>query len=270
MSSKDLLHRQITRRNPEINFLIAADVPQQHGRLTLSSGIQLATQATTGWNYIVDAYIPKAPRLPASCEDVLELQPSRSCARSQTVGIMQVSAPLLKRLRIAAAESVEPSDLDTYIDEICAQLPPPWKVRTAPKCLTVGRNLAGLHTVTRDPITDQYVGLHVDTFDQPYDQARTQAGNRISVNIGIDARFFLFVPLSFRSLSIHGQYFPSTDIVREFLRSHPTQPVIAVRIEPGEAYIAPTESMIHDASSLQMQSEDVHITGRGVFEPGQP
>src|SRR5262249_34039816 len=119
-------------------------------------------------------------------------------------------------------------------------------------------------------ITSEYVGLHVDTFDVTYDAARMQAGNRISINVGDDTRFFLFVPLAFRSLCLRERTASETSVVTEFLREHLDQPVIALRVDPGEAYIAPTESIIHDATSLEMRAEDAHVTGRGIFEPGMP
>jgi hypothetical protein len=266
MSSQNRPQLQASRK-PEISFLIGCNVPYKPDRLGVSSGIQLASRETTGQDYGTDAHIPRLPFSPFDGIGLLDANNTATPVRAQTVGLFKLNDRLLETLRRAAAQFHDPSDLRLYIDDVCSELPPPWTVREAPPQLTLGRNAAGLQTVTQDPITRAYVGLHVDTFDLTYDAARAQAGNRISINVGAGTRFFLFVPLAYKSLCVSNRVASDTSVVTEFLRSHPAQPVISVRVDPGEAYIAPTESIIHDASSLEMRAEDAHITGRGVFEP---
>jgi hypothetical protein len=57
----------------------------------------------------------------------------------------------------------------------------------------------------------------------------------------------------------------STQIIGAFLAQNPDYPVTRVRVDPGEAYIAPTENIIHDGSSLGQRFSDVHVTIRGYF-----
>jgi hypothetical protein len=266
MSSRNPLQPQASLK-PEITFLIDPNVPSRPDRLRLSSGIQLASKETTGQEYQANAYIPRLPFLPYDGADLLQADGDSTRLRAQTIGLIKINDQLLEKLRTAAGRFRNPSDLHCYIDDVC-ELPRPWTAKQRPTMLTLGKNTAGLQTVTQDPITKEYVGLHVDTFDVAYDAARAQAGNRISINVGFDTRLFLFVPLTFRSLCLRERSASETSVVTEFLREHLDQPVIALRVDPGDAYIAPTESIIHDATSLEMRAEDAHITGRGIFEPG--
>jgi hypothetical protein len=257
----------MTRAFSEIRCLIARDIPDRHARLCVSRGVLPAASGATAQEYEPEAYIPQAPWSPLADDDVSALQSPATAQRACTVGLVKVSDRLLEQLRRAALESAQPRDLSRCIEDLCAEVPRPWNVVGAPARLTLGRNPPGLHTVTRDPTTGAFVGLHVDTFDCAYDEGRTQAGNRISVNVGCEARSFLFVPVSFKCLAAEVPRHAATSIVKEFLRADTSQTVIALRVEPGEAYIAPTESLIHDASSRSMRCDDVHVTGRGIFEP---
>jgi len=42
---------------------------------------------------------------------------------------------------------------------------------------------------------------------------------------------------------------------------------VRLAVAPGEAYIAPTENMIHDGSTLGMRHEDLQVTLRGIIDP---
>jgi hypothetical protein len=188
--------------------------------------------------------------------------------RPRTVGLVPVAAGLLERLRADARGAQSAGSLAHFAAELCENLTEQWAIDAAPRSLSLGRNPPGLATVTRDPVTGQFVGLHVDSFHQHYDDSRGAVGNRVSVNIGTSPRYFLFIPLSFRALFVRaGQPPGRTDVVASFMAANPDQPVLRLRVDPGEAYIAPTESIAHDASSLGAAAEDMHVTGRGVLDP---
>jgi hypothetical protein len=136
----------------------------------------------------------------------------------------------------------------------------------APGSLGLGRNPPCMATVTRDPRSDLLVGLHVDTFEA-YNEDGTSAGNRVSINIGQSPRYFLFVPYDFREIARRGDLSQAGSVVLRFFESRPAAAVVRVRIDPGEAYIAPTESIIHDASSSDSCDLDLHVTALGCFEP---
>jgi hypothetical protein len=238
-------------------------------RLCRSSGIVAVQAAEVAAGYAAGAFVPREPfvRLdPRAWQDPL-LPQALPPLRAQTIGVLPLSTDLLQRLRQAAGEHVRAGpELDDCIGAACVEIAMFWEVRQPPRRLTVGRNPPGLRTVTRDPITARFVGLHVDSFHEQYDAARQNAGNRLSINIGHEPRYLLFVPRAYRQLSGSrppGRY----DVVAAFLAAHGEQPVMRLRIDPGEAYIAPTENLIHDATSLGRRTEDVHVTGRAVFDP---
>jgi hypothetical protein len=270
MSSRTPSHRNAVPCKPEVTLLVSSNVPHTADRLKVNDGVQLASQELTSQDYAPEAYIPVRPFRCADATYVMQRAMNETPARSRTVGVLKISERLLTQFRKAAAAFSDPCGLECCIDDLCSEIPPPWRITQPPARLALGRNAAGLHTVTRDPFTGRYVGLHVDTFDRAYDDARVTAGNRISINIGVESRRFLFVPLPFKRLFMPGGQNAGTNVVTEFLRTHTGQPVLSLHLDPGEGYIAPTEGMIHDASSLAMRSEDVHVTGRGIFEPGAP
>ena len=62
----------------------------------------------------------------------------------------------------------------------------------------------------------------------------------------------------------------ATALGQAFMQRYPDYPVIKVRVAPGEAYIAPTENMIHDASTVAKRVPDLHLTFLGHIGPGAP
>jgi len=133
-------------------------------------------------------------------------------------------------------------------------------------------NDPAMKTVTTRPKTSDLVGLHVDDWYSADVVGRDQSPNRISINIGVQDRFFLFVNLPVSGFfQLHredtgdpGQHRIScTQLGRRFLLANPKYPVIRVRVKPGEAYVAPTENMLHDGSSIAMKAPDVVLSLHG-------
>jgi hypothetical protein len=50
-----------------------------------------------------------------------------------------------------------------------------------------------------------------------------------------------------------------------FMSRFPGYPIVRVRIGPGEAYIAPTDNVIHDASTIGSEGLSITLTLRGWF-----
>jgi hypothetical protein len=47
----------------------------------------------------------------------------------------------------------------------------------------------------------------------------------------------------------------------------PDMPTVRCRLGPGEAYIAPTENLVHDGSSIGQSEIDEQFTIRGHIRP---
>lgn len=126
----------------------------------------------------------------------------------------------------------------------------------------------GLHTTTLDPADNQRQGLHVDSWSENGLLERSTAPNRICVNLGSAPRRLLIVDLGLDQISGLMAGAPinnPTDIARAFLALHPTYPVLAVEVMPGEAYIAATENLVHDGNSIGTSAPDVTLTLLGEF-----
>ena len=136
-------------------------------------------------------------------------------------------------------------------------------------------------TLTIDLKKHYLTGLHFDAWEfQTMDKAQS-ATNRICLNLGKKDRYFVFLNLTLKSVYEAVQSDINIDISKEydkdplaqqFLTIHPEYPVVKVKVKPFEGYIAPTENIIHDGSSMDMYSSDdeedirdVTLTTRGYF-----
>jgi hypothetical protein len=135
-------------------------------------------------------------------------------------------------------------------------------------------------TVTTDPTSGLYVGLHVDDWYHLPFGFRAEAPSRLCANFGWSDRFFLFLNLSVdslfkgeigefadwsneqkksKSLFLRGP----TSLGRGFLHAYPDYPILRLRVRPGEAYVAPTENIVHDGGWHSSAAVDVscHVHG---------
>jgi hypothetical protein len=146
-------------------------------------------------------------------------------------------------------------------------------------------------TQTVHPQTRSLVGLHVDSWYERPVMSCHEAPNRISVNLGACDRFLLFLNLAVSQIcervmsalpeeiarcplaariarlppeELHRSRGLST-VARAFLLLYPHYPVARLRVRSGEAYIAPTEAIVHDGSSAGAWSPDVTFSIRGYF-----
>jgi hypothetical protein len=133
-----------------------------------------------------------------------------------------------------------------------------------------------LPTTTYDPRTSQLIGLHVDSFYREPLATRHLAPNRLCLNAGKEDRFLLFINLpllEMRNILVRaGDTDPrvtgdSIDVGDVFMALFPDYPVLRLTIRPGEAYIAPTENVVHDSTTEGKTESDVTITLLGEFAP---
>lgn len=130
-------------------------------------------------------------------------------------------------------------------------------------------------TVSWDPSLAAWVGLHVDAWRV---ETRPQAGTdvcHLDLNIGPRERYFLFVPLSIDRMRAHlglptaiAASWGAKRLGRHFLERCPDMPVVRLRLEPGVAYVAPIERILHDGSSEGVEGRNLHLSFEGDIEPG--
>lgn len=144
----------------------------------------------------------------------------------------------------------------------------------AEQIIVHGLNYAGggLETVTVNPKTGRYIGLHIDSWDGTTYDERRNARTRISVNVGSAPRYLLVLNMPYdqgadlikASLSLNT--LPSTHrVLPALFMLFPEIPVLRIRIKPGEAYVADTDNLIHDASTLPNSAAAFHCTFRSYW-----
>jgi hypothetical protein len=126
-------------------------------------------------------------------------------------------------------------------------------------------------------ITGRYVGLHFDSWDRLPTTERHLGQNRVCLNLGPGPRGLQFVPLTAMEMDARLDDLPAVDaegptrrhgdLARGFLRQFPDEPVFRIVILPGEAYIAPTENLVHDGWTVDTAGPDVTLSIREHFEP---
>lgn len=137
----------------------------------------------------------------------------------------------------------------------------------------------GLKSITRRYMNGsedyRFCGLHVDCDSGASTQSCRSARNRISINLTSEPRQLFFTNISVddmignykNHLSIPDECIENrNDIASNFLSKNSTYPVIRLTIQPYEAYIAPTDNIIHEASTLGRTIEDVTLVALGKFK----
>lgn len=139
------------------------------------------------------------------------------------------------------------------------------------------RRLLGVNTAPPDLPTATVekdgllLGLHIDSwFRQPIAD-RASAPNRLCLNIGREPRYFLFWNLTvMRMLATVGlregdEGLMTRNLAHRFFDLYPDYPVARLTLNPGEAYIAPTELLTHDATTVGRTGIDINIAMLGRF-----
>lgn len=129
------------------------------------------------------------------------------------------------------------------------------------------RDEPGLMTVTTDG-QGLRLGMHIDSWEGPMVAGRQHRSNRICANFGPSHRYLLILTTPIWNIaSSEGSDANVNELIRSHMAASHSRQVMALMIEPGEAYIAPTEALIHDASTWGCNQPCVAYTMRGHFLP---
>jgi hypothetical protein len=142
--------------------------------------------------------------------------------------------------------------------------------------LAIKLDAPGQLTTTQRRPSGKRIGLHVDNWDQMPMRTRAGSRRRLTVNLGPGSRALLFASPSAcqicRSLGRPDEHLPHTDDVRAFVANGGRLRCYSVVLEPGQAYVAPTELLAHDGSTLDAKLPSIvaYWLGRwpvGALEP---
>jgi hypothetical protein len=271
-------------------FLDGAD--DYADRVQLSCGTVAARTAMLDGPYQECAIVPRPSWRNLTTADRKALI-SESCPTrfGNAISIIQIPADLLERFPShAVVTAAYPGEADHTLsvsqkfqlertDAIVTYLRQRFQhfddATTCPIEGGVFTNPPGLPTITWDPDSRTFIGLHVDSWYAEHFplSRREHAPNRVCVNLGQQDRFFLFLNVPIAQMYQMTRYADRNAErahglsagARAFMGAFPHYPVVRVRIRPGEGYIAPTENIAHDGSSINMSSEDVTLSVRGRF-----
>ncbi len=247
-------------------------------RLFLSSGTEQASVSTDCGSipYCNDAIVPRLPwRSLTSMEQQILFSTKLENLESLYVSILNIPQNILDYLKklnkledrrflkdILQTERVKKGValIHEYIQTFRIQSAELSEYR-------IGWNAPNQMTVTVGSDSCR-VGLHIDN-------QRGSSLHRISINLGSEPRYFLFINLSIDQLyrlvlETDGKAVSKTSgssrICMTFMQLFPNYPVVKLRVNPGEAYIAPTEHITHDGCTEGTESLDVFFTLRTIFD----
>ena len=135
----------------------------------------------------------------------------------------------------------------------------------------IGRDHPGLVTMTRAVDQDARIGLHFDRWDGLPVKELAACSNRVSVNLGPRDRYLIFLNQTASGMSsilqkANVQFKQDVRAIgAAFMSAFPNYPIVRIRLQPGEAYIAPTENILHDGTSAEVVETNHYLSMRGRF-----
>jgi hypothetical protein len=252
------------------------------GRLEASAGTTLAAALGSSVGPYRDwAVVPKGPWRNLTRDELVRLTAPTDSERAADVRIVRISRHLTERLHAGLGDTTHAreetglqcvlgsQELTACLADLERAVEPFGQVTKKP---LIRINRPGLLTTTVDD-EGMYIGLHVDNWYHYTLEDRRASPNRICVNVGRESRYLLLVNVPMANMFAMLREAPVNELHPEmvgtplglaFMLGYPDYPVLRFRIEPGEGYLAPTENLVHDASTVGMRSWDlaVHVLGR--------
>lgn len=243
--------------------------------VTVSAGMALTTDdGIRALPYAASAVVPVGPWRPLDAREreLLFTVDTRGVATGDTVAILRMPDEVVARLRgvpLPAETTLAGAPLRT--PEAAAALE---QVAPAlePYVAREDRVLQGIRVQTGTLMTSTtytfgarlaLTGMHLDRWHGGPDGCTTHG--QLVINIGKHDRYLLFVNIPAVELAppISDSQDSWLSLPREVARRHADYPVVRVRVRPGEAYLAPTESVVHDVSLDAGNDLDVCFMLRG-------
>jgi hypothetical protein len=266
------------RLNSCVKIYVSPSCKEAANRIELSSGTCAAEQSeifnlVDGAAYEQSARLPREPWRPPTAEEA-EIVIATDLPRDMANSIAIVRLP--DKLRDDSCAAIRNVSINSLEADLLQPLRSICELGEPLHCLGVSENPANLTTVTVNRDIGRFNGLHVDNWDGLALNSRHLATNRICINIGKGDRYFLFLPVSLMEMAslLAKEIGPvwqaarrPTEIGRQFMERFPDVPVVRCRLAPGEAYVAPTENLVHDGSSLGQSEIDEQFTIRGHIRP---
>lgn len=246
------------------NYIPNSFVPKQDWRFLNSIESNLLTARKYQWNTGLSIGLIKIPK------DVVD-------PLKQTLG---VNGSDLSTHRLADCLILDENNYQKGVDKIIDYISIYTKGNDkAVTPLGVKISFPGLITATQDYninyfVERPYIGIHLDHWEEDPLKRRQVSRNRLCINLGEETRYFLFVNLSilqifnmlgFKDPDDIPMHYRGFALPALFLEKYPNYPICKLSLNPNEAYIAPTENMLHDATSLGKTLPDISMNFLGRF-----
>jgi len=256
-------------RYSNVRIHISPGCPNDGSRIEMSNGTRVATPGE-----VRDLGYEDGARLPCGPWRPLTRWESDRLMLTKVPDSMAESICLLRLpwLSTETRDAIAANDMDAVRDNVVAPISRICRLDEPLDVIGVAGHPPGRETVTIDRDVGKSIGLHVDSWDNLDLEQRGKSTNRICVNVGYGHRYFLFLPFSLMEIASilsketdtgPASLLPSNLFERTFMDKFPHVPVVRCRLAPGDAYIAPTENLIHDGSSEGGHDMDVTFTIRG-------
>ena len=274
--------------SPDVKVFLESHDPA-YERLSVCSGNVKADTVDdlhNGHKYAAQSYKPSAdwrPLTTAEMMQVLSLRPDLDYKRN--IGLFSLPAGLkallselglgkLDSLAAAKQRIVEKKELfgrvNVALNRFIGKFSMPGSLVT-PYIHGIFYNQPGLETIG---VSDKgYIGMHIDNGHAFKVDQLSAAPNRMCINLGQEDRHLLFIPRTsgeiLRSLQttmdIDTARYKEYQLTRDFLSANLACPVLKLKQKPYEAYIAPTDNIIHDGCTVGMKEMDVSLVLIGEF-----
>jgi hypothetical protein len=306
MNISELQRQDTPRDKPSATLLSGSRISFYRGCGKLASRLQLSAGTRRAADdpdlaslYAEDTFVPRAPWRQLSDKELAQLSfdPSRGGQEwnsSTDVAIICIPSDIVRNFTdILDQHRICDNAKAEYYRSITKQ--PLWKENSLALRDHLTRISRGhldqiyLRVAEADQLTltkDEFgaegkrhrrAGLHVDHWDGLPLRHRHRARNRICINLSREPRYALFFNLPmwdmFKSIGMRDPEDVYSDfrgfyLGQRFMKAWPDYPVVRMRLDPGEAYILPTDNLIHDASTEGNHCRDITLTYLGQFVAG--
>lgn len=274
-----------------VKIAIDNDLPKID-RFSLSDGsIEIAPDLYPQYSH--PAFIPKLPwRQPTTVESESLINDTDIQEHSETIAIVKFPEAAIANLHnlitwgereygesVTAAKIIAHPDYELARSQTQEYILAKYALAPEIDCRELIRCDLDLPTSTINAIeylpAKLFAGLHLDSWDYLPFRRRHQARNRICINLGSEVRYFLMINLTLKQIFDELNLVDPDDIYQDyrgvrlpnqFMQAFPDYPVVRLAVHPGEAYIAPTENFIHDATTIGKTFTDWNITFLGNFK----
>lgn len=121
---------------------------------------------------------------------------------------------------------------------------------------------------TFDRYVQNYIGLHIDSWEHDNLYNRKYSRNRICFNLGQEDRYITFCNVELSTIATMVSSKNTTiprELIKIFLEENKNYPILKLKIRPFEGYIFPTENLIHDGRNSTNSIIDITFTLRSYY-----